>query len=159
MATEAQYQFFKGLYDAEQARYRELIDRGKLFLSIITIYLGLLSVAADKTIPKLDSSLFAKSAYVVSVMFIIIAMALVVLAVGIFKYEYPSDPQRIIESFKDVPPTDDDFRDERIIDFTVATKRNFSQNEMRARLLRLSSFMLLLGALGQAIFFIRIAAY
>lgn len=155
MATETQYQFFKYIYDSEQARYRELIDRGKLFLSIITIYLGLLAVAVDKTIPFIKSSLFVKTTYAISVICIVVAMALVVLAVGLFKYEYPSDPLRIIESFTKTPPTDDDFRDERLVDFTVATKRNFALNEKRANLLRASSGMLLLGALGQAVFFVK----
>jgi hypothetical protein len=153
MATETQYQFFKYIYDSEQARYRELIDRGKLFLSIITIYLGLLAVAADKTILFIKSSLFATITYAVSVSCIVVAMAFVVLAVGLFKYEYPSDPLRIIEGLTKVPPADDDFRDERLVDFTVATKRNFALNEKRANLLRASTGMLLLGALCQAVFF------
>ena len=155
MATQTQYDFFKYLYDAEQTRYRELIDRGKLFLSIITIYLGLLAVAADKTIPLSKHSLIIAITYTTSVIFIVGAMVPVVLAVGVFKYERPSDPMRIVENFGREIPIDEEFLDARLVDFAVATERNFSQNEKRANLLRVSSFILLLGAIGQAVFFIQ----
>ncbi len=48
MASESQYEFFKCAYDEERDRYRELINRGKVFLTVVSIYLGLLAANADR---------------------------------------------------------------------------------------------------------------
>lgn len=40
MATQAQYDFFKDLYEEENARAQSLIDRGKIYLSIVSLFFG-----------------------------------------------------------------------------------------------------------------------
>jgi len=53
---------------------------------------------------------------------IVAALALVVVAVGIYRYEKPSDAIKMIKSNTVSPPEDAQFYDERIADFAVATR-------------------------------------
>lgn len=46
------------LFNQERSRYIELVNRGKIFISIISLYYGLLAVAADKTVNKLSENKF-----------------------------------------------------------------------------------------------------
>ena len=47
MATEAQYQFFRLLFEEEERRYSLLETRGKLYMSIIAAFLAALVLHAD----------------------------------------------------------------------------------------------------------------
>jgi len=152
MATKEQYEYYKFLYDHERSRYLELVNRGKLFLSIITLYMGLLAVGADKTITGLEGSILLMSVYFISVSLLVASLVEVVLAIGIYKNEKPSSPRKMILALEENVPTDEEFRDERIIDLAVATDRNSNNNDLRAKRLQVSSFLLLLAILGQAFF-------
>jgi hypothetical protein len=152
MASKEQYEYYKFLYDHERSRYLELVNRGKLFLSIITLYMGLLAVGADKTISGLESSILLTLVYFISVFLLVASLVAVVLAIGIYKNEKPSSPREMILSLKDNVPTDDEFRDERVVDLAVATDRNSENNDLRAKRLQVSSYLLILGILGQALF-------
>ncbi len=151
MASQTQYDYYMFLYEHERSRYIELVNRGKLFLSIITLYMGLLAVGADKTINVLENSFIVLSIYFISVLLLIGSLIEVVLAIGIYSNEKPSNPETMIQNL-DKTPTDDEFRDERIIDLAVATNRNSKNNDFRAERLKMSSFFLLLGIFGQAVF-------
>ena len=152
MASKEQYEYYKFLYDHERSRYLELVNRGKLFLSIITLYMGLLAVGADKTITGLESSILLTLVYFISVFLLVASLVAVVIAIGIYRNEKPSNPREMILALKDYVPTDDEFRDERIVDLAVATDRNSKNNDLRAKRLQVSSYLLILGILGQALF-------
>lgn len=152
MASKEQYDYYKFLYEHERSRYLELVNRGKLFLSIITLYMGLLAVGADKTVTGLAESTWSMAAYLTSILLLVGALAEVVLAVGIYKNEKPSNPRKMILALEQEPPQDSDFRDERIVDLAVATERNSQNNDLRAKRLQISSVLLLLAIFAQAIF-------
>ncbi len=149
MSSQSQFEYYKYLFERESSRYQELINRGKLFLSVITLYLGLLAVAADKSIPKLQAYTLPAITYFIGVALIVTALTLVVLAVGIYQHEKPSDPMKMIDRYSETEPTDSEFFDERIADFAVATERNARINDRRAALLRFASFVLLFGVAAQ----------
>ena len=58
-------------------------------------------------------------------------------SIGVSNYEAINDPQDIIAGFGDTPPEDEDFFDDRIIDFTVAYQRNSAVNDTKATKLTL----------------------
>lgn len=49
MASKDQFETFKAVYKDEQERYAELINRGKIFLTIISLYLGVLTLNLKDT--------------------------------------------------------------------------------------------------------------
>jgi hypothetical protein len=151
MATEKQYACFKDIFDREAARQEKLIDRGKLYLSIITVYLGLLGVAADKLLPTLARSGLATAAFLASLACFVGSLVLVLLAIGIYKYVYPTDPMTVIDGYGPEPPRDEDFFDDRITELAAAFKTNQFVNERRADKLKYASFCLLGGVVFQAI--------
>jgi len=158
VASDAQYEYFKFLYEHERARYEALVNRGKLYLSIVTLYMGLLAVGTDKAIDALGRSMALRSVYMVSVLLLVTALVFVVYAVGIYTNEKPSDPEQLVSSFGDERPSDEAFRDARIVDLAVATGRNSANNDRRAKRLRTATILLLSGIFGQAIFLTLIVA-
>lgn len=58
MLRDKQYEYFMFLFNQGRSRYIELVNRGKIFISIISLYFGLLAVAADKTVNKLSENKF-----------------------------------------------------------------------------------------------------
>ena len=150
MATQAQYQCFKDIYDREAKRAEYLIDRGKTYLTIITIYMGLLSVSADKIISRLAAHRSAVYLYALSLICFIASLSLLIFSIGIYKYIYPTNPENIIHGFTEEPPNDEDFFDDRIIEFSVAFRHNINVNEKRANLLKYASWFMLFGISCQA---------
>ena len=151
MSSPVQFEYFKFLYEHERHRHIELINRGKVYLSIITLYMGLLAMGADKTIARVENSLPLILIYISSLFFIISALADVIFAIGIYTNEKPSDPEVIINRMDDTVTPDQKFIEDRIIDFAVATNRNSANNDKRAGYLRYSTYLLLLGILCQAV--------
>ena len=151
MATPAQHTCFKNIYEREIARYERLIDRGKLYLSIITLYLGLLAVAADEVTPEIADHWIITGAYLASFILFIFALALVINAIGIRTYVYPTDPIKVIKELGAHPPTDSEFFDKRIADYAAAFEKNHPVNDGRAKLLKYASFFMLAGIFCQVI--------
>lgn len=150
MATEAQYRCFKEIHQAEQARQEQLIERGKVYLSVITLYFGLLAVAADEIRSVVGLSRFGSAVYLASFAALVVALGLVVRAMGIYRYVYPTDPETVIQSLEGWP-SDAEFFDDRIAELAAAFKTNHPINERRADLLRLASYGLLVAIALQAV--------
>jgi len=147
MATNTQYDFFKFIHSKESERYSELINRGKIFLTIITLYIGALvfkSSEFQNAISENIQSVYSLI-YFSSIGMFLFALILNILALGIYTYEKISNPEKIIKNYKGSVPKDSDFLDDRIADLTVSFKRNSKQNDKRAKLLFwVTVFMLLL---------------
>ena len=150
MATQAQYQCFKDIYDRETKRAEQLIDRGKIYLSIVTLYIGLLGIAADKIVPKLIENWSAQAFYIISLIGFVLSLSLVIFAIGIYCYSFPTDPKNVIFGFGEKQPTDEEFFDARIVEFAVAFHANSSVNEKRASLLKYATWLMLLGVACQS---------
>jgi hypothetical protein len=160
MATEAQYEFFKFRYMEGIERYQALIARGQIFLSIVTLYIGVLSFklspagsAPVVALTELPSPLL-KWLYCSILISLLISLLLVILALGIYKYHALVDPIRIIEGYGPTPPTDQDFWDERIANFASVTHENIPRNNKRAKLLYAATIFLFLAALQHVLFFV-----
>lgn len=151
MATAAQYACFKEIFDRENSRQESLVERGTIYLSIITLYLGLLAVAADKVIPNINQSGLAMAAYLASFVAFVASMTFVVLAMGIYKYVYPTDPKTVVEGIDQRWPSDAEFFDARIAELAAAFKTNQPVNERRANYLKFASFCMLAGIGLQAV--------
>jgi hypothetical protein len=142
MATEKQYAFFKGLYDEEAARQASLADRAKTYLSLITFYSAFILFVVEKLRPQ---TLCLKSIFAAMIASMLGGFLLALSSIGVSDYEAINDPRDIIAGFGDTPPEDEDFFDDRIIDFTVAYERNSAVNDTKATKLTWAGHLLLLG--------------
>lgn len=150
MATKEQYEFFKGIYDEENARYRNLIDRGKILLSLSSIYIGFLSFSFEKiSTSKCDYILFF-----LSVVLMLLSFGSTILAIGIMKYENPCNSSQLVENMRRNAQQNEDFFDDRIVDYAVATKRNSLKNDIRATRLLYATLFLLVGLIMHAGYFL-----
>ena len=137
-----------------------LSPAAKYFFQSRTLYIGFLSLKPVQSIATIEdltlksNNLMLKSSYGLILILLLVSLLLVILALGIYRYQAVSDPVSIIKGFGATPPTDDDFLDSRIVDYAVATKKNSEQNNKRARLLWFATIFLFLAALAHVTFFI-----
>jgi hypothetical protein len=155
VATEKQYQHFKSIFDAETARQGDLEDRAKSYLSLITFYSAFIAFVVQNERPD---TLTFKTIFLLIVASMGLAFLLSLLSIRVTKYEIPSDPKEIINNYKTSPPSDDDFFDDRIIDYVVASQRNAAINDRKARLLIWAGYCVLVGISLHALYiFLRFA--
>ena len=164
MATEKQYEFFKFLFNQEEDRRKELLERGKAFLTIFSFYLGLLMLTTNTTIKPVsleNQTQPIATLHVVGIGFLIgaillflVALLFTLMSLGIYSRRALADPEKIIYNFGATPPEDADFFDHRIVEFSVTTERTRVLNNRRANRLRLASILMFCGALSHIIFII-----
>lgn len=151
MATKEQWEVFKFLLVEESQRYNDLNDKGKIYISIIAIYLGAIAFKIDQWIPIVKVDKITTFFFVAALISFIGALFTTIVAMGIYSYEGINDPEDILDSFGDEPQTNAEFFDNRIVDATVATNRNIQKNNFRAKLLYLSSTLIGIAILSHAI--------
>lgn len=151
MATKEQWEIFKYIYEQETARYENLNSRGKVYLSLITLYLGAVAFKADFWFLQASQTAISTILFTALLGSFVSALCVTVAALGIYTYEGLADPEGIIKQFGDRPPSNEDFYDDRIADATVAANRNSVTNDKRATLLTIASVLLITGILSHVI--------
>lgn len=146
MASEVQYQFFKSLYEEESERYSNLEARVRLYLSILIFYLGAIAVSGKDVLVLTAKTAVGRDAFAGAGILFMCALACCLFAASIRQYEGLTDPRQLVGELNDSPPTDDEFFDARIVDFTVATERNSLQNDRTATALTAALVFAFLGA-------------
>ena len=144
MATEAQYKFFKELYDEENKRYSDLDNKGKLYVTIITFYLGAIAFKFNDVTQLTVQVSYAKWFYLVIVSVLVVALLCTIFAIRVRSFEGIADPVKVIDNYGESAPSDTDFLDDRIADLAVATNRNSNQNNRIAGSLALASVFIFL---------------
>jgi hypothetical protein len=155
MATKVQFEVFREAYEAEKEHYAQVEARAKLYLTIITFYLGAVAFKFSDVLTFMKTYGIPATLYIAGGVLLLLALLLTILATRIRTYEAAYDLRHIIESFKEVPPTDSEFLDARLVDYTIATERNRAMNNRVAKLLSGSSWLLFSAIFLQlAVFFI-----
>jgi hypothetical protein len=144
MMTQRQYDFFRALYEEENTRFKDLVERGKIYLTVVAAYSGLFTFTADKmpgatvgTVPRVVFCLVAG--------FLVAALISIVRSLGIYSYEGLTDPEKVVNQIGATPQSDDDFFDRRVVDLAVAHNRNEKQNDRRAKCLTVATWLMALG--------------
>lgn len=151
MATETEYQVFKALYDEESTRYAELESRAKLYLTIITFYLGAIAFKLEDITKFLNEFNVPKWPYVFSGLLLIIALLLTILGTRIMTFEGQFDPEEVYKTSREKPLKD--FLDDRLVDLAVATNRNSVTNNSIATFLEWASYFLFAAVAIQMLIF------
>jgi hypothetical protein len=151
MATEQQFAFFKSLYDEESKRAQELHDHAKNNLGLATLYSAFILFVVEKLRPDTACS---TAIFVSTVLCMLAAFLLSLWATQISIYEAVNEPADVLSEFGDIPPTDEEFFDNRIADYTVAYERDSLVNDRKAIQLLVARYFLLVGIALHACYFI-----
>ena len=149
MASKAQYDFFKALYDEEIRVHAELESKAKLYLTIITFYLGAIGFKINDVVEFTDKFQIPIILLVIIAVVLVLAFLFTIAAMSIRKYERVCDLEAIIRSFGESPPKDSDFLDETLVNLAVATNRNALQNNRVGTLLQWASVLIFIAVLMQ----------
>jgi hypothetical protein len=152
MATEKQYAFFQSLYAEESQRATLLADHAKNNLGLATLYSAFILFVVEKPGPSV--TIYSKWIFIAAVICMLGAFLLSLWATQISTYEAITEPADVLKSYKDNPPTDDEFFDDRIADYTVACEKNSLVNDRKANQLLVARYFLLAGITLHAIYFI-----
>jgi hypothetical protein len=146
MASENQYSVFKAMYDEESARWNGLMDRAKTYISLVTLFSGLLVFKSDDLNGYLGAAPRVRVPFVLGAALFICSLIAIVLSTTVREYEGSGDPERIINELpEDEVMTDEAFFDDRIVELAAATTNNAKQNERLARGLHGTSWFLIAG--------------
>lgn len=151
MTSEEVFPVFKSLYDDERKRTQELNDHAKNNLSLATLYSGFVIFVVEKFPP---SSLCNKLLFAGTVLCMLAAFFLSLLATQIAGFEEPRRPRDMAAQFAESGYDVEDFFQWRIADFTVAAERNAGVNDGRAVKLTFARYFLLLGIALHALYFL-----
>lgn len=140
------------MYVEENQRYRELLNRGKVFLSIITLYLGILfykssDLLSNTTLSKEEATDSFLVFFIASSVSFIFSLLFCLISLGILTYQYPSNPTELLEEFESKNQTDLEFFRNRTVDFTIAFEHNKKKNDSRGKYLRYTSGFIFMGIL------------
>lgn len=135
MATKEQCEFFRGLYAEEERSSAQLESRAKVYLSIITAFLVTL-LFQSRGEPDGTTALGIPGVALALVATVLAAsLCLVVYAIMIRTYEATTDGVDIINGYGETLPSDEEFFEDRIADYAVASSRNRTVNNRVAAIL------------------------
>lgn len=151
MATEAQYAFFRFLYEEENAREDTINQYSKTLLSLTTLYSGFVIFVVEKITAM---TLPMKIMFVATVASMLAGLVVTIWGSRLADFEGVNDPEKVVGQYDDTEDMpDQQFFDKRIADFAIATNRNSRVNDKRAKSLLLASYCLAASILCHAIFF------
>jgi hypothetical protein len=151
MATIQQYEVFKFIFEEQKTREGHLLERSKLYLSLVTFYSAFLLFVGKDLVPR---TLLHWFVFALSTVFLLVAFLLSLHSAVVKKYEAIQNPKNIIKTYGDAPPADEDFLDDRIVDLAVAWERNSSVNDSKAKVLYWAGLALLSGMAAHAAYFL-----
>jgi hypothetical protein len=153
MATKEQYEFFRSLYDEEEARYSQLEARARLYLAVISAFIAAIVLKANEI--KQSIRILGGDRRLLAVATLLVAsLVMIVISTKIRQYEGIADPREIIENFGPAPPSNEEFFDLRLADLTVATERNAKVNDQVARFLAWAGVLLALAMVALLLFLV-----
>ncbi len=130
-----QYEFFRALYDEEERTTVQLEGRAKVYLGVISAFLATLLLKADDAqkvaaVLKVPWFLLLLEALPMTV-----ALGVVFWALRIREFEAVNDGPDLIDRYGDDWPTEEQFYEDRVADYAVASSINRGLNNQTAGLL------------------------
>ena len=144
MATEAQFEFFKYLYEEENAITDDLQAKAKHYITLQTAFIAaVIFKFADIRQFITDPSVHipASNIFIIAIL-LSLSLLLCLVVLQVRDFEGVADPEEIIAGFSAQPPVDADFRDDRIADFAVATNHNARINSANGSRLLIAGWLM-----------------
>lgn len=147
MATKDQYEFFGSLYEEEERTSLQLEGRAKVYLSVITAFLVALLLKADEVSRSAHTLGIPWWGMLVEALVLGASLLCVVFALRIRKFDAVADGVEIVEGYGEDQPEDEEFFEDRIADYAVASSRNREVNNQTASMLAWAGWLLVVGML------------
>jgi len=145
MASKDQYEFFRRLYEEEERTSLQLEGRAKAYLGIISAFLVTIFLKTDDAINSASKLKIPFPLLLVEALFFSAALAFVLFALRIREFEAVNDGVRIIEEATNDGPTDEQFFEDRIVDYAFASSRNRQINNETSSALARAAWLLIAG--------------
>lgn len=145
MATKDQYEFFRSLYEEEERTALQLEGRAKVYLGIISAFLVTIFLKTDDALKSATELHISFPLLLAEAFLLSAALVFVILALRIRVFEAINDGVDIIEAFEGSGPTDEEFFEDRIADYAVASSRNRAVNNQTSILLAWASWLIISG--------------
>lgn len=136
MATKEHLDFFRELYGEENARYADLESRAKFYIGVVAIFLATLLFKVKEVRESAALLEIPWWMLLLEMLCLAVAVLLVVLGATIREYEGIADPEQLIDDYEDEWPDNEQFFEDRIADYVVATNRNRDTNNRAANYLQ-----------------------
>jgi hypothetical protein len=143
--SKEQYEFFHGLYEAEERTYEQLENRAKVYLGVITAFVATLLFKANEVAGSARTLGVPWWIVLVEAVILSLALALVLFALRVRGYEAVADGESLLKSFQGDGPTDEEFFEDRMVDYAVASSRNLAENNRTGRVLAWASWLMVSG--------------
>lgn len=143
--TKEQYDFYRTLYDQEERTSLQLEGRAKVYLGIVSAFLAAMILKASDAQATANSLHIAWGLMLLQALPMTIALALLLWALRIRNFEVVNDGAKIISDYGDDWPTQEQFYEDRLVDYAFASSTNRSLNNQTARFLSLSSWFMASG--------------
>lgn len=153
MASEKQYDFFKYLFEQENARGDKLNEYGKNAIALVTGYSGFVLFVAENMKAAL-AGYWPRFFFLSVIGFMLVALIAALWATRLAEYQVLNDPEAVVRQFGPAPMPDDVYFDNRIADATVATQWNSGVNNRKAQGLMVAGMLLVAGIFFHAAFFV-----
>ena len=158
MATKAQFDVFKDAYNAEDERHNHLGTRANVYITVVTFFLGALFFRIDVFLKITSESMEALIALLFTWCCLFVSLLFAFISLQIRDFELPFVPSEAAEELDEDGMTEDEFLDNRVVDFSVVLDRNLEANNRIGTWLELAGYALLIG-LTCAIIFLTIALF
>ena len=145
MATKDQYEFYRSLYDEEERTSLQLEGRAKIYLGVISAFLVTFLLNTDEVVRSAHTLGIPWWAILIEAVIFSAAMLCVIYSLRINVYEAVNDGSSLIDSYVGDGPTDEEFFEDRIADYAVASSRNRNVNNTTASVLAWAGWLLISG--------------
>ncbi len=159
MATKEQYDFFKDQYVDEEKRYSDLTKRAEIYFSILSLFLSSIVFKLKEIFDLFEKSNSCNKVvgfvfFILSFVFFGAAFYFITRALKIKTYQAVIDFENYRNNLGETAPTNEDFFDDRLIDYMYATEKNEIVNEERANDLTIALRFILAGFITIFIFIV-----
>lgn len=160
MATKEQYDFFKDQFAEEEKRYSDLTKRAEIYFTILSLLLtGIIFKTRDliEILNKLTDvrmKIILVGVFIISFILFGLGFFFIARALKIREFEGVTDVRGYLDTLGETPPVNDDFFDDRIVDFISAIEKNESVNNLRANSLSFALHFILSGFVCLSVFII-----
>jgi hypothetical protein len=139
--TQEHLKILKSAYDDEERHFSELIARGKIYLSITSVYVGFITFKFTEIGTVVNDSIFSFALVSMAAASVLVSLILTIMALGMYAYEVPFEIGAAAKAAAGHSSIDE-FYEDVIADLAVAAERNSVVNERRAKFLAWSSYFL-----------------
>jgi len=147
MIYKEQIDFFRDVYKEEEARYQSLTDRGKIYLSIVSVFFGGVFLKYDWILDHRPSLKDGLAFHALGIAAFLVSLMLICRALQVIDYAEIADLSDLVKTENLESQPLEEFYKLRMADYAAAYEVNFTQNDKWANLLKNSLDLIVVGVI------------